>query len=72
MALGLASALGNLVGFHRPMTFIDGLANLKMGGFYPLKMAIENGDFTPVICYIAIKNGHRNSGFTELTNCDFP
>ena len=25
-----------------------------------------------VICYIAIENGHRNSGFTELKNGDFP
>ena len=25
-----------------------------------------------VICYIAIENGHRNSGFTQLQNGDFP
>ena len=25
-----------------------------------------------VICYIAIEHGHRNSGFTELKDGDFP
>ena len=27
-----------------------------------------NGIYTLVICYIAIENGHRNSGFTQLEN----
>ena len=32
-------------------------------------MIYKNGAFYPlVICYIAIENGHRNSGFSQLEN----